>query len=76
MFYEVWIERYSEEVWIERCGESYYFHSYEKALEFAEEEIRKFKNWTDDEIEESITDLKEQGYVAGVIYLTERSFED
>ncbi len=67
MFYEVYIDRY---------GESYFFHSYDNALDYAEGQLRRISNWTTDEIEEAVTRLEEDGYVENTIYLTERMFED
>lgn len=67
MFYEVFIDRY---------GESYFFHSHDNALDYAERQLRRISNWTNDEIEEAIAQLKEDDCVNKVIYIAGRSFED
>ena len=64
------------EVWIQRHDEYHFFRSYENALDFAREQVNKINNWTNDEIEEALTELEDDDCVEDFIYLTERSFED
>ena len=64
------------EVWIQQHDEYHFFRSYENALDFAREQVNKINNWTNDEIEEALTELEDDDCVEDFIYLTERSFED
>lgn len=64
------------EVWILRHDEYHFFRSYENAFDFAREQVNKISNWTNDEIEEALTQLENEDCVEDFIYLTERSFED
>lgn len=64
------------EVWIQRHDEYHFFRSYENAFDFAREQVNKINNWTNDEIEEALTELENDDCVEDFIYLTERSFED